>query len=157
RNILEQASRCVDAALAMLVDDRLIAKSLVLPFRYLAALDAVEKSGLVRAGDAIAAISDAADKSLANVPHFDGRTLIALDGSGSWSGRRLAIGSLFAAVLAKANVGASVMVFSTEAEFVALNRRDSTLTLARQIAARAPQGGTNFHAIFQRAKSAYDR
>jgi uncharacterized protein with von Willebrand factor type A (vWA) domain len=83
--------------------------------------------------------------------------LIALDGSGSMNGRPLAIGSLFAAVLAKANAGATAMVFSEDAEFVAMNRRDSTLSLARQIAARAPNGGTNFHAIFQRANCAYDR
>jgi 60 kDa SS-A/Ro ribonucleoprotein len=31
------------------------------------------------------------------------------------------------------------------------------LSLARQIAGRAPGGGTNFHAIFQRAECAYDR
>lgn len=157
RNILEQAPQCVDAALAMLVDDRLIAKSLVLPFRYLTALDAVQASNLPRAGDALAALSDAADKSLANVPRFDGRTLIALDGSGSMNGRPLAIGSLFAAVLAKANAQADVLVFSNDANFVTLNRRDSTLTLTREIARRAPGGGTNFHAIFQHAKAAYDR
>jgi hypothetical protein len=119
----------------MLVDDRLIAKSLVLPFRFLTALEAIEKSGLPRVGDVLAALSEAVDKSLANVPAFDGRTLIALDGSGSMNGRPLAIGSLFAAVLAKANAGATVMVFSDDAEFVAINRRDSTLSLARQIAA----------------------
>jgi 60 kDa SS-A/Ro ribonucleoprotein len=157
RNILEQAPQCIDAALALLVDDRLIAKSLVLPFRFLTAFEAIEKSGLARASDVLAALSEAADKSLANVPAFDGRMLIALDGSGSMNGRPLAIGSLFAAVLAKANTDATVMVFSNDAEFVALNRRDSTLSLARQIAGRAPKGGTNFHAIFQRAKCAYDR
>lgn len=157
RNILEQSPQCIDAALAMLVDDRLIAKSLVLPFRFVSAVEAIEKSGLPRASDVLAALSEAADKALANVPAFDGRMLIALDGSGSMNGRPLAIGSLFAAVLAKANAGATVMVFSNDAEFVALNRRDSTLSLARQIAGRAPGGGTNFHAIFQRAKSAYDR
>ena len=157
RNILEQAPQCVDAALAMLVDGRLIARSLVLPFRYLTALDAVQASNLPRAGDALAALSDAADQSLANVPRFDGRTLIALDGSGSMNGRPLAIGSLFAAVLAKANAQADVLVFSNDAEFVTFNRRDSTLTLTREIAGRAPRGGTNFHAIFQQAKAAYDR
>jgi 60 kDa SS-A/Ro ribonucleoprotein len=157
RNILEQSPQCIDAALAMLVDDRLIAKSLVLPFRFLSAVEAIEKSGLARASDVLAALSEAADKALANVPAFDGSMLIALDGSGSMNGRPLAIGSLFAAILAKANAGATVMVFSNDAEFVALNRRDSTLSLARQIAGRAPQGGTNFHAIFQRAKCAYDR
>jgi hypothetical protein len=157
RNILEQAPQCVDAALAMLVDERLIAKSLVLPFRYLTALEAVQSSKLPRAGDVLSALSEAADKSLANVPSFDGRTLIALDGSGSMNGRPLAIGSLFAAVLAKANAGATLMVFSNDADFVALNRRDSTLTLTREIARRAPGGGTNFHAIFQRTTCAYDR
>jgi 60 kDa SS-A/Ro ribonucleoprotein len=157
RNILHQAPQSVDAALAMLVDERLIAKSLVLPFRYLTALEAVRESGLPRAGDAMAAISDAADKALANVPRFDGRTLIALDGSGSMSGRLLDIGSLFAAVLAKANTSADVMVFSNDAEFVSLNRRDSTLTLSREIARRAPGGGTNFHAVFELAKTGYDR
>lgn len=157
RNILEQAPQSVDAALAMLVDERLIAKSLVLPFRYLTALEAVRESALPRAGEAMAAISEAADKALANVPRFDGRTLIALDGSGSMNGRPLEIGSLFAAVLAKANKGADVMVFSNDAAFVPLNRRDSTLTLAREIAGRAPCGGTNFHAIFKTAKAGYDR
>jgi hypothetical protein len=157
RNILEQAPQCVNAALAMLVDERLIARSLVLPFRYLTALEAVQSSKLPRAGDVLAALSEAADKSLANVPSFEGRTLIALDGSGSMNGRPLAIGSLFAAVLAKANAGATVMVFSNDADFVALNRRDSTLTLTREIARHAPGGGTNFHAIFQRTTGAYDR
>ena len=157
RNICAQAPQCTDAALAMLVDERLIAKSLVLPFRYLSALEALEKGDLPRASDVLAALSEAADKSLANVPRFEGRTLIALDGSGSMQGRPLAIGSLFAAVLAKANADATVMVFSNDAEFAAINRRDSTLSLARQIAGRAPKGGTNFHAIFNRAKCAYDR
>jgi hypothetical protein len=157
RNILAQAPQCVDVALAMLVDERLIAKSLVLPFRYLTALEAVQSSQLARASDVLPALSKAVDKSLANVPAFDGRTLIALDGSGSMRGRPLAIGSLFAAVLAKANPGATVMVFSNDANFVALNRRDSTLTLAREIAGQAPGGGTNFHAIFERTTCAYDR
>jgi hypothetical protein len=157
RNILDHAPQSVDAALAMLVDERLIAKSLVLPFRYLTALEAVRESGLPRAGEAMAAISEAADKALANVPHFEGRTLVALDGSGSMNGRPLEIGSLFAAVLTKANKGADVLVFSNDAEFIPLNRRDSTLTLAREIAGRAPGGGTNFHAIFEQAKAGYDR
>lgn len=146
-----------DAALTMLVVDRLIAKSLVLPFHYLTALDAVQASNLPRAGNALAALSDAADKSLAYVPRFDGRTLNALDGSGSMNGRPLAIGSLFAAVLAKANAQADVLFFSNDANFVTLHRRDSTLTLTRKIARRAPGGGTNFHAIFQQAKTALCR
>jgi hypothetical protein len=157
RNILEHAPQCVDAALEMLVEEKLIAKSLVLPFRYLTALDALQASGLPRASHALAALSEAADKSLTNVPRFEGRTLIALDGSGSMAGRPLAIGSLFAAVLAKANSNGDVLVFSNEASLLPLNLRDSTLSLAREISRSAPGGGTNFHAIFQKAELAYER
>jgi len=53
------------------------------------------------------------------------------------SGRPLAIGSLFAAILAKANVQADFLVFSNDAEFGTLHRRDTTLTLARGIVRRA--------------------
>ncbi len=73
------------------------------------------------------------------------------------NGRPLETGSLFAAVLAKANQAADVLVFSNDATFIPLNRRDSTLTLAREIAGRAPNGGTDFHAIFKTAKNGYDR
>jgi len=157
RNILEQAPQSVNAALRMLVDERLIRKSLVLPFRYLTALEAVQASNLPRAGEVLGALSEAADKSLANVPEFEGRTLIALDCSGSMAGRPLQIGSLFAAVLAKANTKADIMLFSDDAKFITVNLRDSTLTLAREIASGATPSGTNFHAIFRRARGAYDR
>ena len=55
------------------------------------------------------------------------------------------------------NTKADVLVFSNDAEFVTLNRRDSTLTFAREIARRAPGGGTNFHSIFQSSRTAYGR
>jgi 60 kDa SS-A/Ro ribonucleoprotein len=157
RNLLEQAPESVDAALAMLVDQRLIEKSLVLPFRYLTALEAIQSSNLPRASEVLAALNDAIDRALANVPRFEGRTLIALDGSGSMNGRPLAIGSLFAAVLAKANANGDVMVFSDSAKYVPLSLRDSTLSLTREIAGSAPGGGTNFHAIFETARTAYTR
>jgi hypothetical protein len=47
------------------------------------------------------------------------------------------------------------MVFSNDASYVTLNRRDSTLTAAKSIPFAA--GGTNFNAIFDRANRAYDR
>ncbi len=96
------------------------------------------------------------DKSLVNVPQFDGKTLVALDGSGSMQGRPLKIGSLFAATLAKAN-DADVMLFSNDAKYVSLNHRDSTLTLAQWLESQAQSAGTDFHCIFQTAKRGYDR
>lgn len=156
RNVLESAPEAVDAALAMLRDEKLIRKSLVLPFRFQTALDAVQASHLPRAADALAALSDAVDLSLANVPSFPGRTLIALDGSGSMVGRPLQIGSLFAATLLKAN-DADVLLFSNDASYVTLNKRDSTLSLAKWLQGQAQAAGTDFHSIFQRANRAYDR
>jgi hypothetical protein len=58
RNVVESAPEAVDAALAMLRDEKLIRKSLVLPFRFQTALDAVQASALPRAADALAALQD---------------------------------------------------------------------------------------------------
>ncbi len=156
RNVLESAPEAVDAALAMLRDERLIRRSLVLPFRFLTALDAVQQTNLPRAGDALAALSGAVEKSLENVPSFPGRTLIALDGSGSMIGRPLQVGSLFAATLAKAGV-CDVMLFSDGAKYVTLNKYDSTLSLAKWLQGQAQSAGTDFHSIFRTASRAYDR
>jgi hypothetical protein len=156
RNILQDAPEATDDAIAMLVDEKLIRKSLVLPFRFTTALEALQETGLPRAGDVIAALSEAVDQSLQNVPRFEGRTLIALDGSGSMQGRPMEIGTLFAATLAKAN-DADVLLFSDDAKYVAVNKRDSTLTIAKWLAANSKSAGTNFHAVFQTARRAYDR
>ncbi len=157
RNILQDAPETKAEVLAMLTDAKLIAKSLVLPVRFVTALDAVREANLPGAGDVLGALSDAVDLSLANVPRFEGRTLIALDGSGSMQGRPIKVGALFAATLAKAN-DADVLLFSDDAEFITLNKRDSTLTLASELEKSCRSAGTNFHVIFQRAGNrAYDR
>lgn len=156
RNILTQAPELAGEAISLLKDEALIRKSLVLPFRYLTALETLQKSGLPQAGAVVAALSEAVDVSLANVPRFEGRTLVALDGSGSMMGRPIKIGSLFAAVLSKSN-DADVALFSDRAKYVSPNPRDSTLTVAQWLESQAPAGGTNFDAIFEAAKDRYDR
>ncbi|MDF1813062.1 MAG: TROVE domain-containing protein [Verrucomicrobiales bacterium] len=158
RNILEQAPAILDDAVELLVDENLIHKSLVMPFRFRTALDALEQADLPRGRrqKVVSALSKAADISLDNVPRFDGRTLIALDSSGSMIGKPMKIGSLFASVLYKVN-DADFMLFSGDAEYVNLNTDDATLTLAQRVEEKAQWGGTNFHAIFKKAKGAYDR
>jgi len=126
----------------------------VYPFQFLAALDVLKQGNLAGADRVMDALNQAVDHALANVPHFEGATLVALDSSGSMAGRPQTIGSLFAAVLVKAS-GADLMLFSDDARYVTLNRRDTTLTAAASIPFIS--GGTNFHAIFQRANRAYDR
>ena len=157
RNILTQAPELTDAAVAMLTDARLIRRSLVMPFRFTTALEALHAANLPNAGVALAALSAAVDISLENVPRFEGRTLVALDGSGSMMGRPIKIGALFAAALAKSNADADVMLFSDGAKYVSLNRRDSTLTLAGWLEKQCAAAGTNFHAVFNAATRAYDR
>jgi hypothetical protein len=155
RNIITDAPEAVPAALQMLTDERLIRKSLVLPFRFLTAYDELQKmqSGkLVR--DAMVAVNKAIDISVKNVPVFDGETLVVLDISGSMQGRPADIGSVFSAVLLKA-CNADFMVFSESAEYRNINPADTTLTIAKNI--RFSNGGTNFNAIFQKASRKYDR
>ena len=157
RNILTQAPELTGAVVATLTDARLIRRSLVMPFRFTTALEALHAANLPNAGVVLAALSAAVDISLENVPAFAGRTLIALDGSGSMVGRSIKIGALFAAALAKGNAGADVMLFSDDARYVSLNRRDSTLTLAGWLEKQCAAAGTNFHAVFQQAAQTYDR
>lgn len=154
RNIEEQAPEVLDEALAMLVDEKLIRKSLVLPFRYMTALEQVQKTKTVQA------LNRALDISVSNVPKLDGKTLIAVDHSGSMgSGLNSpkGKGDLFAAVLFKAN-DADVMVFGTTAGYVSkLNPDDSTLSIASQIEKVNHGWGTNFSEVYKHARDKYTR
>lgn len=158
RNILEQAPELVDEAVAILEDDKLIRRSRVMPFRYRVALDAIEEAMLPRPlqQKIIAGLSNAVDLSLANVPRFGGRTLIAMDCSGSMIGKPMKIGSLFASILYKAN-DADLMLFSNGARYHSFNANDATLTIAQRIEEKAEWSGTDFHCIFDQANQAYDR
>lgn len=152
RNILEQAPEVLDQALLMLTDERLIKKSLVLPFRFTTALEKMEE--LCDTQLIIKALNQAVDIALSNVPHLEGKTLVALDCSGSMEGKPAQIGALFAAVLLKSN-DADLILFSDNARYKTLNTQDSTLTMANSI--KFAMGGTNFHAIFETANRPYAR
>ena len=105
-------------------------------------------------------MNKALDISCNNVPQFKGTTLIVLDVSGSMMSRikgitPARIGSVFAAILSKANLDSDFMVFDNSARYQQLNPLDSTMTIAKSIPFTG--GGTNFHSIFQRANKPYDR
>jgi hypothetical protein len=154
RNILTHAPDAVDSLAAQLADENAVRRSLVLPFQFLTAVDVLKQGNLPGASRMLEALSQAIDHSLRNVPVFGGSTLVALDSSGSMVGRPSAIGSLFAATLVR-TTGTDLMLFSDDARYLTLNRRDPTLTAAQNIPFIS--GGTNFNAIFQRANRAYDR
>lgn len=160
RNIIEQAPEVLDEALAMLVDEDLIRKSLVLPFRYLSAYTEVNKVGVNKdVRKVLSALNKAVDISLMNVPEFDGETLVVLDTSGSmtWGSDNKSpniIGGLFASVLCKRN-NCDFMTFSDNANYHNINVDDSTMSIFRNM--KFASGGTNFHSIFTTANRKYDR
>jgi len=183
RNILEQAPELTEKACRLLTDEKLIRKSLVLPFRFLTAIKEIEKISGKDAKKVLISLNEAIDISCSNVPKFDGETLIVSDLSGSMTaaiagqdGRaggtsRIEIASLFAAIMAKSNF-ADFITFGSEAKYMPVNPADSTLTIAKTIAESNKGGGwygdtgsgkyavghgTNFNAIFQRANKKYDR
>lgn len=155
RNVIEQAPEVIDLALETLVNEALIKKSLVLPFRFTTAVEEIiklDKGKIVR--QVIVALNKAVDIAVSNVPMFDGDTLIVLDASGSMEGKPSQIGSLFAAVLIKSN-NADFMTFDSDARYKNVNPMDSTITIANSI--KFASGGTNFKAIFEKANKKYDR
>lgn len=161
RNIIQDAPFAVELACAMLVDENLIRKSLVLPFRYLTAFEEVQKSPASdKVRKVMTAIATAVDISLQNVPAFEGETLVVLDKSGSMNESAMGtksphvIGALFASVLVKKN-NCDFMAFSDNAAYFNMNTMDSTITMVNSI--RFASGGTNFHSIFQTANKKYDR
>lgn len=157
RNIINYAPDALDAAIALLIDEHLIRKSLVLPFRYVKAIEQIEQIRSEQSKKVIKALNKAAEISLCNVPTFKGSTLIALDVSGSMQGLPITIGSLFAAALLKKNSNIDLMLFSTSACYYTPNTDDSILSLANLIRSKITNGGTNFHSIFLGSKLPYTR
>lgn len=164
RNIMEQSPDVVNDALEMLTDERLIKRSLVMPFRYMTAIDNIRDTGLELTREVVMALNKAVDTSLKNIPTLDGKSLVVVDVSGSmtWARERegnrpaILIAALFAAVLFKSN-DADLMLFDNKARYLGANPLDTTLTIADYIHQKATGGSTNFHAPFQAMNKAYDR
>ena len=154
RNIINQAPTAIPAACELLVDERMIKSSRVLPFRFTTAYDEISKLGSSKeVRDVLVAINNALDISVCNVPKFDGDTLVVMDVSGSMSGRPSEIASLFGAILAKVN-NSDVMTFSTSANYKQYNPMDSVLTIRDGF--RYAGGGTNLRDVFVKANKAYE-
>lgn len=171
RNIIQQAPDCLPKACELLTNEKMIKQSLVLPFRYISALNEIEQLGNDGVRPVIMAINKAIDISCNNVPKFDGKTLVVTDFSGSMGNDLTSyrgIASLFGTILAKSN-DADIMIFGDQAQYVNYNPMDSTLSIVSALFQLNQWGygtqnshgqvghGTNFHAIFQTANKAYDR
>ena len=156
RNIIEQSPDVLPEALQLLVDEKLIKKSLILPFRFLTAIAEIERINGEGVKETLMALSKAIDLSLSNVPKLEGKNLVVLDTSGSMNGQPIEIGSIFASAVLKTN-DADFMTFDTDARYMTFNPLDSTISIAQRIISMAKGGSTNFHAIFETANLPYDR
>lgn len=160
RNIMDRAPDVLPMALEALTSETFIAKSLILPFQYVTAYEEMQKVSNSLSRIIMTALSKAVDISLANVPKFEGRTLVVVDNSQSMTQGKCgnqstaSIAALFATVIAKAN-NADIMTFGTGAQYRNYNLLDSTMTTAKSFLFN--EGGTNFYAIFQTASKPYDR
>lgn len=152
RNIINQAPEMVDSACELLTDRKMIAKSKVLPFRFLTAYDEIEKISNSNARKVLVAINDALEISMINVPKFEGETLVVIDTSASMK-KVSNIATLFGAVLAKVNY-CDVMTFDRDARYMTYNPSDSLSTIRRSL--NFGGGATNFHSIFQTANKKYE-
>lgn len=154
RNILDTNDKeVIDAAHKMLLNEKALRKSLVMPFRFLTAYDRVVDSKTKRI------LSKAIDLAVSNVPELGGRTLVTIDHSGSMWGRPQLIGDVMAAIALKKADG-DAMVFGTTAGYVEdYNAGKDVLTIAREdIGSVMEHGsGTNMNEIFMEARGKYDR
>lgn len=159
RNIVEQSPESLSMALEQLVNESAIRKSLVLPFRFITAQGEIAKLSGTLARDTMNALSDAMDKSVGNCPELPGRTLVALDCSGSMKGEPYDIGALFTAALYK-RCNADIILFDSSANYLTLASSDSVMSLVTQLKSQFRNGGTDFKPIFEemtKRKEAYDR
>lgn len=159
RNIMEQAPDCIDLACTQLLNEVEIKKSLVFPFRFTTAYEAIGSGKNITDMQKVkVAIDKAVDLSLNNVPKFDGMTLVVVDGSGSMNGKPIQIASLFASAILKANPYSShLIMFSDGASYASFDPRIPLATLAKLIEQSISPGGTNFNSIFPIAQVKYDR
>lgn len=155
RNISQQAPDALPLALKQLVDPKRVLNSKVLPFRFATAMDTVGSLG----SKVATAINDAAEIALQNVPRIEGRTLIAVDHSGSMgdgSARTpLQTAALFGAVLALTAEDADVLVFETSKKMVPVVKGTPLVVMRDTIAKSSHGGGTDFSLVFNGSK-AYD-
>ena len=159
RNIVQQAPELVPVACEQLRDEQAIRKSLVFPFRYITAMREVEK--LPGTQDVLRSLSAAANVAVQNVPALPGKTLVAIDVSGSMAAPVAGnkdtscadVAIMFGAALAQK--GADTLIFSNAAQYVSVRGRDLFGDIAT-IKQHVNPAGTNFHAIFQTADRAYD-
>lgn len=144
-NISEKATKLV---VEKLTDPEAVSKSRQLPFRFITAYKNVK--GNRQFSDAI---SEAMDLAVSNVPELSGKTLIAVDSSGSMDGDPFEKAAIFCATLMRANKNADVVLFSTVMKEVGLSGRAPVVDLTDALVKQHMSGGTDTSLVFDYALS----
>lgn len=130
-----------EAIEAKLLNDDVLAKSMILPFRF---LDAHEKVNSNYLKDVCKA---ALVKTLGNIPPVLGISAVFLDRSGSMTTNRLSTAALMAAgIMKQTNYKSKFYIFDDRLEEVSFSFQDSIIT---QIQGITPRGGTATHLTIQ--------
>lgn len=149
------SEKVIDKAVKKLTDEKEVKYSKQLPFRFSTAYENVQ--GNRKLTDAI---STAMDIAVSNTPGLSGKTLIAVDCSGSMSGDPMEKASIFGATLTKANSNADLILYDTAVKELAVSGRTPVIDIAQTIKREATGGGTETSLVFryahQKAKN-YDR
>lgn len=133
----------IDLAVAKLTNEEEVKKSKQLPFRFTTAYKNVE--GNRKFSDAI---SYAMDLSVQNTPILPGKTLIAIDSSGSMSGDPMEKASIFGATLAKSNPNSDIILYDTNVKVLKVSSRTPVIDIAKEIEREAMGGGTQTSLVF---------
>lgn len=155
RNILEQMpEEYIDLVCQQLKDKEKIKKSLVLPFRFISAFEAIDSIRKPYTSKVMTAVAEATEIAMENVPKFDGKTCIMLDASGSMTSAVtrgmpvFQVAALFAAIMAKNN-NAEIILFDNNARFANINTADSVYSISKALNNLFSGGGTNLQSAFQ--------
>ena len=153
RNMLDYKVN-IDPVIKMLTDPKEISKSKQFPYRFVSAYKELEDRS--DASKVLAALSDAVDLSVQNIPKFAGKTFVTCDISGSMDStpsekskiKMREIGCLFGAIMHKKSEDSIVSVFATDHVPVSLNSRDSIFTNIKKMLRQNTNGcGTDAYKV----------
>jgi hypothetical protein len=146
------SDKTIEKVCNILTDQEQVKKSRQLPFRFYTAYTNV--TGNIKLSDAI---SEAMDISVGNLDELKGKTLIAVDSSGSMSGKPIEIASIFAGALIK-KTDCEVVLYDTSLKEFAPSTRTPVVDIADRIQKEAMGGGTQTSLVFEYAeKGQWDR
>lgn len=166
RNLLESVPDLVKEIADLLVNENMIKKSKLFPFRFLTAYNELKILSSQKARVLNSALTKAVDISCSNLPKLD-NTVVVIDYSGSmgygdnYSSLRNKA-TVLALAMAKAN-NSDIVIFGNNATYVNYDLDSPLLDLVSKFARFNEHGnyyvghGTNFHSIFQALNKKYDR